>query len=186
MRRPGFTLLELIVTMSIAGLMFMIVGGIFLAQGRYLAIEDAINETQYHAFQALDAAGLYTSSAKRVVSSMTINGQPYTTSTSTVILELPSIDSNGTVLGNTFDYVAIGKDPTDPTKFIYDIDAAVGSVRLNGKFSKASLIDKVIFRYNTVDPASATAIELYVRTAETIRGRTITTPLGKIYYLHSS
>ena len=185
MRRPGFTLLELVVTMAIASMMFLIVGGIFIAQGRYLAIENAINQTQYNAFQVLDATGLYMSSARRVVASQTVNGRAYVSSTSTVVLQLPSIDTSGAILTNTFDYVAIGQDATDPTKFMYDIQAADGSDRLTGKFIKAALVDKVIFRYNTVDPTAATEIDLYVRTTENARGRTIRMPLGKVYYLGS-
>ena len=186
MRSRAFTTFELVVSIAIASVMFMIVGAIFIAQGRYLAIEDAIAETQYYAFQVVDTVGLYASPAKSVVSSRTINGSAYVSGTSTVIFELPSIEADGDVIVNSYDYVAIGVDPSDATQFMFDIDAATNSVRLNGKFVKAELVSKLIFRYNTVNATAATAVDLYIRTSKNARGRIIRMPLGKIYYLGSS
>jgi Tfp pilus assembly protein PilW len=182
----GITLLELAVSVAIGSVVFMILGAIFIAQGRYFAIEDAIAETQYNGFQALDVTGLFASSAKRVMSSQVVRGTNYSSTSTLVVLELPSIDAAGALVNNSFDYVAIGQDPADASKFMYDLDAATGTARTDGKFVKALLVDTVIFRYNAVVPAGATAIELYVRAAKDARGRTIRTPLGKIYFLGSS
>ena len=186
MKARGTTLLELIVTIAIAALSFMILGAVFLAQARYLAIVNAASDTQYDAFQVMDTFGLYADAAQAVVSSQTINGRAYASGTSTIVLKLPSIDSSGTIISGSYDYVAFGLFQSDPTKFMFDIQPAAGSSRLSGQFIKAQLVDKLIFRYNAVDPTAATAIELYVRTTEDARGQTITTPLGKIYYLGSS
>lgn len=186
MRARGFTMLELAVSIAISAVVFTILGAIFIAQGRYFAIEDAIAETQYDAFQVLDTAGLYALSASAVVSSRTINGTAYTSGTSTVVLRLPSVDASGDILTNTYDYVAMGLYASDPTRFVVDIDAGTNSARVTTTRLPASLVDKLIFRYNAVDTTAATAIELYVRTSKEARGRTITTPLGKIYYLGSS
>ncbi|MEK7546238.1 MAG: hypothetical protein AAB554_04150 [Patescibacteria group bacterium] len=186
MRTPGVTTIELAVSMAVAALVFTILGAIFIAQGRYFAIEDAIAETQYNAFQILDAAGLNAISASGVIGSRTVNGTAYTTSTSTLVLELPSIGQTGDVLVNAYDYVAMGRSASDATRFVVDIDASTNSARVDGTRTPGALVDKLIFRYNAVDPTAATAIELYVRTRKDARGQTILTPLGKIYYLGSS
>lgn len=186
MRARGVTTLELAVSLAVASVIFTILGAIFIAQGRYFAIEDAIAETQYDAFQILDTVGLYALSASSVLSSATVNGTVYSTGTSTVVLALPSIDADGAVLVNTYDYVALGVSAADPTKFVLDIDAGTNSQRVSATRYPASLVDKLIFRYNAVDPTAATAIELYVRTKDVARGQTVRTPLGKIYYLGSS
>ena len=180
---PGFTLLELVVTIAIAGIIFTILGAIFLAQMQFFAIQNAIAETQVHAFRALDTTGGFMSSADAVVAGHVINGTTYSSTDTIAVLELPSIDSTGNIISNAHDYVAIGEDPANASQFMFDIQAAPGSTRLNGKFSKAQLVDKLIFRYNDSTPANATAVDLYIRTSENARGRTITTPLGKIYYL---
>jgi hypothetical protein len=182
-KAPGLTLLELAVSIAIGTMIMMILGGIFLAQGQYFAIEDAIAETQINAFNAVDTAGLYMTSAKRVMASQTINGTLYTTGDSLVVLELPSVNASGAIIAATYDYIAIGQDPTDATRFMFDIQKGTGSARINGKFVKARLVDKVIFRYNTVTTTSATAIDLYVRTTKNARGRAIYAPLGKVFYL---
>lgn len=186
MKTRGTTLLELAVSVAIAMMGFMILGAIFIAQGRYLAIQNAVSDTQYAAFQVIDEFGLYAGSAQSVVDSQTINGRSYVSGTNTVILKLPSIDASGTIISNSYDYVAFGLFQGDASKFMFDIDAATGSDRLNGQFVKAQLVDTLIFRYNATTPANATAIDLYVRTAESARGQLIRQPLGKIYYLGSS
>lgn len=185
MPRRGSTILELAVSIAIGALMFFILGAIFIAQGRYFAIEDATSETQYNAFQAIDTVGLFAGSATQVLSSRTIGGTDYTSGTSTLVLKMPSYDASGNVISLTYDYIAFGLDASDPTRFAYHLDAATGSQRLGGDFLKASLVDKLIFRYNTVDPADATAIDMYIRTSETVRGQTVTMPLGKVFYLGS-
>lgn len=182
----GVTMLELTVAVAIGSVMFLIIGMIFLAQGQYFAIEDAIAETQVNAFQALDAAGELIPTAYRVVGSRTINGVAYATSDSLAIVQLPGIDSNGAVLTTIWDYAAVGQDPSDASKFIVNIEAGAGSVRTSGKYVKALLVDKAIFRYNNASTTSATAIDVYVRMRKDARGREITTPFGKIYYLASS
>jgi hypothetical protein len=177
----GVTTIELAVTMAITAVIFSILGAIFIAQGRYFAIEDAIGQTQYNAFQIVDTVGLYAHSA-----SATINGTVYASGTSTLVLEMPSVDADGEIIPATYDYVAFGVSASDPTRFILDIDAGTNSDRINGTRQPASLVDKLIFRYNTVDPTEATAVELYVRTSKDVRGQTVLMPLGKIYYLGAS
>lgn len=186
MKTRGNTLLETAVVVAITALMFLLLGAIFITQGRYLAIQNAISDTQYSAFQVVDTFGLYASTAQSVVASQTINGRSYTSGTNTVILKLPSINNGGDIIANTFDYVAFGLYASDKTKFMFDIDSATGSDRVDGQFIKAQLVDKLIFRYNAVTPANASAIELYVRAKESARGQVIRQPLGKIYYLGSS
>lgn len=186
MRARGVTTLELAVSLAVAAVIFTILGSIFIAQGRYFAVEDAIAETQYNAFQILDTVGLHAVSSGEVIGSRTINGTAYATGTSTLIVQMPSIDSSGDIIANTYDYAAFGLSASDPTRFVVDIDAGTNSARVDATRLPGSLVDKLIFRYNAVDPTAATAIELYVRTRKGARGQTILTPLGKIYYLGSS
>ena len=185
MRVRGVTTLELAVSLAVGSVVFMILGSIFIAQGRYFAIEDATAQTQYNAFQAMDTVGLFVGSARQIVASRSIGGTVYTTGTSTLVLELPSITSSGDIVADTYDYVALGLDPTDASKFFYHIDAAATSARRDGRYVKAALVDKLIFRYNEVTQTSASAIDFYIRTSQAARGQVIKMPLGKIYYLGS-
>jgi len=186
MKRPGESLIEVMITIAIMAVGFVILGAVFLAQGRYLDQVNASSETQYNAFQVLDAVGLFASSARAVVASRTINGRSYVSGTNTVVLAMPSIDASGALIANSTDYVAFGLFQSDRSKFMYDVDAATNSRRVDGQFVKAALVDKLIFRYNAVIPSNANAVDLFVRTAKTVRGQILRTPLGKIYYLGSS
>src|SRR5687768_12371434 len=114
MKTSGVTTLELAVSMAVSAMIFTILGTIFIAQGRYFSVEDAVAEAQYNAFQAVDTVGLYALSATQVVGGRTINGTAYASGTSTLILELPSVDTDGEVVPSTFDYVAFAIYPSDP------------------------------------------------------------------------
>jgi len=184
--RQGATLLELVVSIAVGAIIFVILGMIFLAQGQFFAIQDAIAETQLESFEAIDAMSPYMASANTIVASRTINGTAYATSDTLVILKLPSIDSGDDIITNTFDHVALGQDPSDATRFIVDLETDVASSRTSLTHRPSSLVDKVIFRYNDVDETAATAIEFYIRTIRTVRGNTITMPLGKTYFLGAS
>lgn len=184
--RRGATLLELTVSMAISAIMFTILGSVFIAQSRFVAVHDAISETQLGSFNALDATGLYTASAKQIIASATLNGTAYTTSTELVILEIPAIDSNDDIIDATYDYVAIGLDPSATNTFIIDFDAHVSSDRRDLSRKITSLVEEVIFRYNTVNTTDANTIDLFVKTSRETRGITVRTPVGRIYYLGSS
>ena len=179
----GLTLLETVVAIAIASIILMIMGDIFIAQGRFFDIQQAVSETQIHAFRALDTAGPFLASADSILASRTINSQAYVTGTNTLIVRMPSIDDTGDVVAGSYDYLALGLNPANPTQFMYDLQSAAGTARVSGKFVKALFVDKLIFRYNTVSPTSASVIDLYIRTSKTVRGRTIQTPLGRVYYL---
>lgn len=184
--RRGATLLELAVAIAVTAIMFTILGAVFIAQGRFSAIHDAIAETQLASFNALDATGLYTASARAIVASAVINSVSYTTGNDLVVLELPSIDSNEDIVASTYDYVAIGVDPSATNTFIVDLDANAASARADLTRKITDMVDKAIFRYNTVDATSANTIELFVRTSKDARGSSVMTSLGRFYYLGSS
>jgi hypothetical protein len=169
--------------MAVVAIILTILAGVFLAQGRFFALQDALAEVQLNAFRALDATGIYAGSGGEVIASQTINGTAYATGPSLVVLKIPSINSGGAIIGNVYDHVAIGRDPGDAGRFITDLAAGAGSARPPGKHIHASFVDKVIFRYNSVSETSATALDLYVKTSKITRGQTVTAPLGKAYYL---
>lgn len=179
----GMTLMELIVAIALSSIVAMVLGGVFLAQSRFYALQDAISETQLDAGRALDTAGLFLSSADSVLTSQTINGHAYATGTNTLVVRLPSIDASGDIVVGSYDYAAFGLDPDDVANFMYDIQASANSARVSGKFVKATLVDKLIFRYNTVSTTAASIIDFYIRTAKIAHGRTILTPSGRLYYL---
>lgn len=184
--RRGATLLELAVTVAVGSVVFLIIGAIFLAQGRFFAIQDAISETQVNAFAAADAVGRYAGSARAVVSGAAINGASYTTSESTLVLRLPAIDAQGEVIAGAWDHVAFTTDPSDPSRFLLDLEADAASARESLTIRPAAFVDKLIFRYNAVEATSADAVELTIRTKKSVRGLDIVMPLGRTYFLGSS
>jgi len=115
-----------------------------------------------------------TRGSSAVESSRTISGTAYTTSSTVLVLKMPSINSSGNVIASTYDYVAFYRDGTDATKIWSDTEAAAGSRRIPGKklVTAGNLI--FTFRYDDVDPTKATRIQVYLVNRRTARNTTIT------------
>ncbi len=109
----GFTLVELLIAVSIIS-----VAGILLAQ---LVIQNnglvfqqtakvshgvGLNNTKVSLSNDLKPA-------TAIVSGYPLSSPTYTSSSTSIVIQVPSIDSSGNVIANTYDYIAYYKDPSN-------------------------------------------------------------------------
>lgn len=110
MSRKGFTLLELVITLSIAA-----VAGVLLIQ---LLVQ---NNGLFFQQQATVSQGLNLNNAvsqisndirssNGVVSGYPIISPTILSSQSSLVISIPSIDPSGNVISNTYDYIVVGQD----------------------------------------------------------------------------
>lgn len=110
--RAGFTLLELLIAISVsivAGsilVSLMTAGnGLFYQQGskinQGLSLNDSVNEISNLIKISSSIASSYPASSPQ-----------YSTDSNTLILSIPSIDSTGKVINNTYDFAVIARDAT--------------------------------------------------------------------------
>lgn len=175
-RRPpcGFTLIELMVSMAVMSVLLLIVAQIFIADYDIVEKQVAITDTDTGTILATRAISSMARGAIGVVAAQTINGTPYTSSASTLVLKLPTVNSTGDVIGNTYDYVAFARDGSSPTKIFVDVQAASGSVRLSLRRLITAYNSQLVFRYNAADITKATRVQVYLANSETSKGATLT------------
>jgi hypothetical protein len=108
--------------------------------------------------------------ADQVLASKTINLINYSTSENTLILELPSVDSNQNIIPNTYDYAVFHLKPSDQTKLILSIEASPQSSRVSGDTLISSSVEKIIFSCNDSDFSKVALISVYLSSSRTVLG----------------
>ena len=167
------TLMEALISLGIMAIILVMVDQTFLVNQDVLAKQLAKIDADTGAVLALKRFSDASKGAIAVMSSRTINGTVYTSSASTLVLKLPSIDSSGNIIGSTYDYVAVYRDGTETTKIFTDTQIGTGSVRANGKKLVTQYNTTFTFSYNSFDITQATRVSLFLINTQTARGTTL-------------
>lgn len=170
-KKHGFTLIEAIVYIAIASIVLVIITQIFISQSQVYDAETSRADIELYAKQALNRMVQNSISARGVVATQVLGGATYSSSSSTLVLELQSIDANQNLISNKYDYIAFYLDPTDLTKLYMKIDADPNSSRKDTTTLLSTFVEGLNFRYNIADPALATKVEIALNLARTVRGQ---------------
>jgi hypothetical protein len=120
--------------------------------------------------------------ANRVVTSHTFFGVGYTSGASTVIFEIPSIDSSGSIITGAYDYVGIHASGTDAYRFV---DAASGSSRVTEQKRLTNALNSMTFTYDNPDLSLVTNVIAEATTSSAVRGETLQMHLNEHVYLRN-
>lgn len=170
--KKGFTLIEAIVYLAIASILFVIIADIFITQSQVYDKETAKTDIDLYAKTALDRTVENSLSATTVVASRTFSSTLYQSGNQTLILELPSIDSNQNIINNTYDYILFHLDPNNASKFFMQLDAASGTARADKTVLLATFVSNLNFRYNKSNPVDANKVEVSLALEKIVRGIT--------------
>ncbi len=161
----GFTLPEVIIASVVAvlvgGLLLGILvqgSGVFYNQSQKVSQGLSINDT-------LSKIRGFLKEAQSVASGYPVISPDYTSSSSTVVLKIPSIDSSDNVLINTFDFVVFSKDSD---KLIFKLFPDSLSSRKSQDQILSLNVDSVNFAYFdslgiAVSPTSAVKVKITLR-----------------------
>lgn len=171
----GQTLMEALTVVGVMAIIMMMVAQIFSVSYDVFIKFSARSDNETSAVLAARFLSDITRGADSVLTSRTINGTAYTTSSTVLVLRMPTIDASNNVVPGTFDYVAFYRDGTETTKIFYDMDAATGSQRVDGKHLVTAFNQALYFRYNHSDVTRANRVQVYLVNYQTKRGAAITT-----------
>jgi type II secretory pathway pseudopilin PulG len=125
-RERGFTIIELITGVALIALFSLVLSGIVVTAQRSAAVEKTKADLAVENRHLVDETTRQIKSARAVLASASLFGLPYTTGSQTLILELPSIDNNQTIIDGTSDWLVFRKNGPN---FQFIQDGSTGSVR---------------------------------------------------------
>lgn len=181
-KQLGFTLVE---TVIVLGLLAIVMLGILFIFGGFNNVynqQQAFINTSRSGSLAVNEVQNYVFQADLVVSSKIISGTTYTTNSTTLVLELPSINSTGDIITGKFDYVVFYLNGTSLYR-LASPDAA--SSRTSGTRLLSNVVSSLSFTYDNSNLALATKIDMDLRTQAVGGGQTVTNRLRQQMYLRN-
>jgi prepilin-type N-terminal cleavage/methylation domain-containing protein len=167
----GFSLMEVLIVTLIASVVgVLLVSFVFQSNGLFyqqsskvsqgIATNDVIDEVRETALNS-----------SAIASSYPVVSPQYTSGTSTLILELPSVDNAGNMIGNTHDYVVFTKDSQSPKIFRKLVFPNAQSARKSENMVLSTRLSLLNFYYldetdKVVSPTLATQINLVINQSE--------------------
>ena len=181
----GIGLMESIAVIGIMTIILVMVSQIFAVSYDVFIKQSARTDNETSAVIAARVISDMTRDSSVIQSSRTINGTTYTTSANTLVLQMPTIDSNNNVVTGSYDYIAFYRDGTTPTKIFSDTQPAPGSKKVQGKKLVTAYNSILTFRYNNSDITKATRVQVHLVNTQIKRSVTITTKAWTAIFLRN-
>jgi prepilin-type N-terminal cleavage/methylation domain-containing protein len=178
----GFSAIEVLIVIAVSSLIMLALSNIFVTYYDSYAYQNAYINTSVSATTFLNDMNDLSLQASEIVSSHAFAGVTYTTGSTTVVFEIPSVNSSGEILANTSDYAVLF---SSTTKLYRIMDADASSARLDGTKQFTDVLQNLTLTYNNPTPSSASNIVVNVLTQSTAKGKTATTHLMQTVYLRN-
>lgn len=180
MRRKGFSLIELLIGISAAGIIGALLVGLLSSNSRIFSDQNTKVNQGLELNTASDEINETIKTAGAVVSQYPTTGQAtYTTGLNTLVLSIPSINTQGTVIQNTSDYVVIHIDPQNAKVLRKRTFADPTSSRKNENRILSTKLSKIEFRYldsadQAISPVQASKIGFIINVSDNVATKTRT------------
>lgn len=182
----GFSLMEALTVIGIMTIVMVMVTQIFAVSYDVFVKQSARADNETGAILATRTISEMTRGASAVETSRTINGTAYVTSSSVLVLKMPTIDASNNVVVGSYDYMAIYRDGTDVTKIFSNTQVAAGSKRQGGMRLVTGYNVIAAFRYNAADPSETTRVQAYLVNRQVRRSTTMTTKAWTAIFLRNN
>ncbi len=159
--RRGFTLIETVIVLAISVLMFMALTFLIYTFNNTSAYEQTLSQSSGSASAVVRDVESLTLPADAVLQTYAFSNATYTSSSTVLVLEIPSIDSSGNVIPNTYDYAAVYSVGTNAYRLL---QSNALSSRVSGTKLLSSTVSALTFSYNSADFASVSTTTVDVQT----------------------
>lgn len=179
-RQFGFTLTEVIIVVAISSIIILVLLELFDRHDdlyRYEQAQLAVTEGSRLSMTELNT---FISQGYRIVSSRVVDGNTYTTGTTTMVVQIPSISSAGAVLANTWDYAIFTLNGEKLTEII---DADALSHRVDITRQVADTVSNLTFTYDNNDLNLARKVNVDMTTSEQAGQQTVSNSVDQDIYL---
>ena len=144
----GFTLIETVIFVAIFSILTLALFNIFAVYGTLYTADKLQFTTVNDTRTPLNELAATVAQAHRVMNSQTINGTDYQTNTTTLVVQLPSITLDGSIVENTWDYAVFFTSSTN----LYRLSAPnAASARPAGQKILGDSIVSIVFTFDSAD-----------------------------------
>lgn len=178
----AFTLIEVAITVALFIVLALGVEQLYVVYTRVVNVQTASIGAALGASSIMDAVKNAGLQADHVVASHAFSGTTYSSGTSTVVFELPSVDASGSVIGSSFDYIGIYATGTSAYRVT---DAAAGSARASGQKLLTSFLSSLSFTYDNSSFPSVASVIADATTSAVSHGQTTQVHLSEHVYLRN-
>ncbi len=178
----GFTLVELVVVVTLSSMILLAMFGLFDWHGKIYSSQQSKVLVVSTARNSMNEIKNYIALASRVLASQVISGTTYTSGASTMVLQLPSINSSDTVIPNTYDYVVFY---LSGTKLYEKISANASSARTSRTKVLSEVATVLTFTYDNADFPSVRSVTASLQTQSTYNKSTSVNNISENIFLRN-
>jgi prepilin-type N-terminal cleavage/methylation domain-containing protein len=181
-QETAFTLIEVLIVIGIVAIFMLVIVDLFIKNDSLMQSQMATVDVLGGARAILHDIHPMTLQTIRVMGSHTFSGTTINTSTSALVLELPSITAAGAIIAGQYDYVAYHASGTTAYR---TIDGGSGSIRTSGQKRLTDTLNFITFTLDNANPFLATNVEVDVQTQKTVKNIDAETHVRQIFYLRN-
>lgn len=182
-RLSGFTLLEVVIVLGIFVVMLFALVEFFIHYNTSFSFTQASVSTASSANAILNAVETYGMPADQVLASHVFASGTLSSGTTALILELPSIDASGNIIGGTYDYVAIYQSGTSAYAVV---SPNAASSRRSATKTLATNLQTLTFTYDSASFPSVTKVIVDVQTQTMLKSQAIGSHVHETIYLRNT
>ncbi|MBI3572663.1 MAG: prepilin-type N-terminal cleavage/methylation domain-containing protein [Candidatus Kerfeldbacteria bacterium] len=178
-RRRGLTLIELLISMFVMGVVIIIIGNLFIGSSQFATDEQGRIVTGENASRIFANLDQTIRQGTAVLASATINSITYTSGDTTLVFSAPTPLTDGSLSSTLTDTLVVTLDASNANNQRLTLVTSANqtgcptncSTRLSGTTTLTTGVKDVYFRYNNDTITSATDVTVTMRTISTVRGR---------------
>lgn len=160
----GFTLIEVVIVIALSVSVMAALSLLILTFNKTATYDQASAQSSDSASTIMREIESLVAPADAVLQSYTFASGTYTSTSTSLVLEIPSIDSSGNIIANTHDYAAFYTVGTTSAYRLLQPNAS--SARASGTKLLSSTVSSLTFTYNNSDftKVSSTTVDVQTQT----------------------
>jgi len=169
-KNSGFTLLEIVIALAIFVIIALVIASAFVSHYRLFNFSSVQSDLKSQSISILDRISRVANESSAIAASHDFGSLTLTSTSTTIVFQLPAKDASGNIILSTYDYIAFNKSTTSTILYEY-VDAAAGSIRKTAGKTLSTIVANVIFRYNSSVAANSTNAEALLTLVKTLSGQ---------------
>lgn len=157
----GFTLIETLVVSALSVAMLIVLGVLIFNFNKTSNYQQTVVQSSGSASALMREIKLLAFPARAVLQTHVFTSATHTSTSTSLVLKIPSVNSSGNIVANTYDYAALYVVGTKAYRLL---EANVLSTRTSGTKLLSSTISALTFTYPSTDFTAVNAFTVEIRT----------------------